>query len=222
MYGYFGSGLLTKTLSTPRQQALLDALEQRILVIDGAMGTMIHEHPLSIEKDFLGRENCPEILVETRPDLILGIHRAYLEAGADIVETDTFGGTPVVLAEFDLRGSRPGAERQGREARAAGRRRIFHARQAALRRRLHGTDTKDLNVTVTRTFDKMRDSTTSRPKALVEGGADICCSKPLRYGQPQSRPAGVERLRARARRSRFRDGSVTMERNGTMLGRSTD
>ena len=66
------------------------------------MGTMIHQEPLSIETDFLGRENCPEILAVTRPDLIKGIHRAYLAAGADIVETDTFGGTSIVLAEFNL------------------------------------------------------------------------------------------------------------------------
>src|SRR5450432_4477771 len=79
-----------------RQQALLDALSTRILVLDGAMGTMIHQEPLSIETDFLGRENCPEVLNLTRPDLIGNIHRAYFEAGSDIVETNTFGGMPIV------------------------------------------------------------------------------------------------------------------------------
>ena len=53
-----------------RQQALKDILDQRVLILDGAMGTMIHEAPLSIEADYLGRENCPEILVATRPDVI--------------------------------------------------------------------------------------------------------------------------------------------------------
>src|ERR1700720_3803750 len=85
-----------------RIQQLHDALNDRILVLDGAMGTMIHQAPLSIETDYLGRENCPEILVVTRPDVILGIHRAYLDAGADIIETDTFGGTSIVLSEFQL------------------------------------------------------------------------------------------------------------------------
>src|SRR6266849_7003262 len=85
-----------------RIQALHEALEARILLLDGAMGTMIHQAPLSIEADFLGRENCPEILVVTRPDLILGIHRAYLEAGADIVETNSFGGARSTLAENHL------------------------------------------------------------------------------------------------------------------------
>src|SRR5215469_17433151 len=85
-----------------RTQALLNALESRILVLDGAMGTMIHQVPLSIETDYLGRENCPEILVVTRPDVIQGIHRAYLEAGADIVETNSFGGSRIALADNRL------------------------------------------------------------------------------------------------------------------------
>ncbi len=63
-------------MTTPqeRNQALKDILAQRVLVIDGAMGTMIHAAPLSIETDYLGRENCPEILNVTRPDVIREIH----------------------------------------------------------------------------------------------------------------------------------------------------
>src|SRR5215831_18360537 len=87
---------------TERQQALADILGQRVLVLDGAMGTMIHAAPLSIETDYLGRENCPEILNITRPDVIREIHRAYLEAGADIIETNTFGGTRIALADNKL------------------------------------------------------------------------------------------------------------------------
>src|SRR6516225_3799473 len=85
-----------------RQEALNDSLEQRVLVLDGAMGTMIHQAPLSIETDYLGRENCPEILNVTRPDVIQDIHRQYLEAGADIIETNTFGGTRIALADNKL------------------------------------------------------------------------------------------------------------------------
>src|ERR1700675_2165046 len=85
-----------------RLQTLTDALEGRILVLDGAMGTMIHQVPLSIETDYLGRENCPEILNVTRPDVIKDIHSAYLEAGADIVETNSFGGTSIALADNKL------------------------------------------------------------------------------------------------------------------------
>ncbi len=80
---------------------ILAALKTRVLVWDGAMGTMIQEAGLGPE-DFDGREGCNEILVETRPDLIEEVHRAYLEAGADVIETDTFGATSLVLAEYDL------------------------------------------------------------------------------------------------------------------------
>lgn len=79
----------------------LEALKEKVLIFDGAMGTSIHKYELSLD-DYQGKENCPEILVDSRPDVISEIHAAYFEAGCDVVETDTFGGSPVVLAEFDL------------------------------------------------------------------------------------------------------------------------
>src|SRR6516225_1139360 len=85
-----------------RRKALIDLFDERVLVLDGAMGTMIHQAPLSIETDYLGRENCPEILNVRRPDVIQDIHRQYLEAGADIIETNTFGGAPIALADNKL------------------------------------------------------------------------------------------------------------------------
>jgi len=80
---------------------LLKAMSERVLVCDGAMGTMLQGYELS-EEDFAGQEGCNEILVETRPDVVRAIHRAYFEAGADCVETDTFGATRMVLDEYDL------------------------------------------------------------------------------------------------------------------------
>ena len=67
------------------------------------MGTMLQQQNLSAA-DFGGPEleGCNENLVRTRPDVVLDIHRKYLEAGADIIETDSFGGTPIVLAEYGL------------------------------------------------------------------------------------------------------------------------
>ncbi|MCC7192587.1 MAG: methionine synthase [Phycisphaeraceae bacterium] len=79
-----------------------DELQRRVLVFDGAMGTAIHAIPLSLESDYLGRENCPEALNLTRPDVIQGIHESFLAVGADAVETNTFGGNKLVLAEFDF------------------------------------------------------------------------------------------------------------------------
>src|ERR1035438_3299092 len=88
---------------TKSAQALRELLSQRILVLDGAMGTMLQQRDLTAE-DFGGAalEGCNENLVRTRPDVVLGIHRAYFEAGAGVVETNSFGGTPVVLAEYGL------------------------------------------------------------------------------------------------------------------------
>src|SRR5499427_1356374 len=85
------------------ERALRELLAERILVLDGAMGTMLQQRNLSAA-DFGGAslEGCNENLVRTRPDVVLDVHRKYLEAGSDIVETDSFGGTPLVLGEYGL------------------------------------------------------------------------------------------------------------------------
>jgi len=81
---------------------LFELLATRVLVLDGAMGTQIHGADLDIERDYLGCENCTDVVCLSRPDLIRSIHESYLAAGADAVETNTFGGARHVLAEFDL------------------------------------------------------------------------------------------------------------------------
>src|SRR5207245_1226557 len=83
--------------------ALRELLAERILVLDGAMGTMLQQRNLT-PADFGGvaLEGCNENLVRTRPDVVLDIHRKYFAAGSDIVETNTFGGAPIVLAEYGL------------------------------------------------------------------------------------------------------------------------
>src|SRR6202167_4113545 len=81
---------------------LLDALRDQVLLCDGGMGSRAQALPLHIEDDYWGRENCTDILVLSRPDLIRDIHRGFFAAGADMVETNTFGASPVTLGEFDL------------------------------------------------------------------------------------------------------------------------
>ncbi|HEY5858302.1 MAG TPA: methionine synthase [Aldersonia sp.] len=85
----------------PFHTALLDALHQRVLIGDGAMGTMLQAADLSLD-DFRGLEGCNEILNDTRPDVLRDIHRAYYEAGADAVETNTFGCNLPNLADYDI------------------------------------------------------------------------------------------------------------------------
>ena len=81
---------------------LLTHLARRVLVIDGAMGTATHGMDLDVERDYLGCENCPEILLKSRPEVIQAVHESFLAVGAEAVETDSFGGARHVLAEFGL------------------------------------------------------------------------------------------------------------------------
>lgn len=80
----------------------LERLKTHVLLCDGGTGTLIQAREWDVEKDFLGLENCSEILCETRPDFVKEMHRVYYQAGADCVETNTFGSNKIVLAEFDL------------------------------------------------------------------------------------------------------------------------
>ena len=80
----------------------LDYLTDRVVLCDGAMGTQVQARNLDIERDFLGNENCTEIVCKSRPDLIREIHRGYLAAGCDAIQTNSFGGSPITLGEFGL------------------------------------------------------------------------------------------------------------------------
>ena len=71
-------------------------------MLDGAMGTQIHSANLDLDRDFQGLENCMEVVNVTRPDVIREIHEAYLDAGADLISTNTFGCAPYVLGEYGL------------------------------------------------------------------------------------------------------------------------
>ena len=83
------------------ENAFLQALAERIVVADGAMGTMLQAADLALD-DFAGLEGCNEILNDTRPDVVRAIHRAYFAAGADAVETNTFGANLPNLAEYGI------------------------------------------------------------------------------------------------------------------------
>jgi 5-methyltetrahydrofolate--homocysteine methyltransferase len=94
----------------PSATALQEALTRRILVLDGAMGTMIQRHTLT-EADFRGEhfkdhdrplKGANDLLTLTQPELIEDIHRAYLEAGADIIETNTFSATRIGMSEYGV------------------------------------------------------------------------------------------------------------------------
>jgi len=79
----------------------LQTVNERVVIYDGAMGTNIHKRNPTLD-DYWGKENCSEVLVLSRPDIIRDIHADFFRVGCDVVETDTFGGTRIVLNEFGL------------------------------------------------------------------------------------------------------------------------
>ena len=81
----------------------LETLKERVVVFDGAMGTNLHAQGLTID-DYGGPqfENCNEHLLITRPDAVENVHAGFLEVGCDVIETDSFNGTSIVLAEFGI------------------------------------------------------------------------------------------------------------------------
>ncbi|MFZ0808493.1 MAG: methionine synthase, partial [Candidatus Sulfotelmatobacter sp.] len=79
----------------------LQTVKDRVVIYDGAMGTSIHKRNPSLD-DYWGKENCSEVLVLSRPDMIRDIHADFLQVGCDVIETDTFGGSRIVLTEFEL------------------------------------------------------------------------------------------------------------------------
>ena len=145
---------------------LRNALTERILVLDGAMGTMIQAAGLGAE-DFGGAqyEGCNEYLNLTRPDVIRGVHAAYLDAGADVISTNTFGCAPYVLGEYGLAGRAHeitlAAARLAREA--AGARFVVGAM---------GPSTRSISVTRNVTFDQVREAYELQAAALIAGGVD--------------------------------------------------
>jgi 5-methyltetrahydrofolate--homocysteine methyltransferase len=157
-----------------RTKLLKSLLDERILVLDGAMGTMIQQVNLTAD-DFGGAalEGCNENLVLTRPDVIRDIHKKYYEAGADIVETDTFGSTPLVLAEYGLADKcheiNVAAARIAREAAEE----FSTPNKPRFVAASIGPTTKAITVTGGVTFDGLIENFYQQVRGLAEGGADI-------------------------------------------------
>jgi len=155
-------------------KALRELLSQRILVLDGAMGTMLQQRQLTTA-DFGGAalEGCNENLVRTRPDVVLDIHRKYFEAGSDIVETNSFGGAPIVLAEYGLAAD---AHELNQRAAELARRAADEASTPTKPRFVAGSmgpTTKAITVTGGVTFAGLREAYYIQARGLVEGGVDL-------------------------------------------------
>jgi 5-methyltetrahydrofolate--homocysteine methyltransferase len=159
-----------------RPEHLAGELARRIVVLDGATGTALAARGLGAA-DYGGEAlfGCHEALVLHRPDAVLDLHRSYLEAGADIVETDTFGATPIVLAEYGLADrcreiNRLAAELARRACAEAGRRSPRRRRFVA---GSIGPTTKALTLTGGASFADLLRGYSVQVEGLAEGGADV-------------------------------------------------
>ncbi|MGC4101295.1 homocysteine S-methyltransferase family protein [Ferruginibacter sp.] len=167
-------------------QTIKEALKERILIIDGAMGTMIQRHKLQ-EADYRGErfkdwhtdvKGNNDLLSITQPEIIIGIHKQYLDAGADIIETNTFSSTVIAQADYDMQSvayemnvasaqcAREAIKRSGKTAWVAG-------AIGPLNKTL--SLSPDVNNPGFRavTFDEVAAAYTEQIKGLVEGGVDI-------------------------------------------------
>lgn len=154
--------------------ALREILRQRIVILDGAMGTMLQRRNLSAA-DFGGAqlEGCNEYLVVSRPDVVTDIHKKYLEAGADIIETNTFGGTPIVLAEYGIEAR---TVELNRAAAQLARRAADEFSTPSKPRFVAGSmgpTTKAITVTGGVTFAQLREAFREQARGLIEGGVDV-------------------------------------------------
>src|SRR3989475_5443750 len=159
---------------TSRTDRLRALLAERILVLDGATGTYLQGRNLG-PADFGGEtyDGCNEHLVLPRPDVVREMHEGYLAAGADLVETNTFGGTRIPLGEYGL------ADKVGEINATAAR----LAREACAKFETPdrprfvvgsmGPGTKTISVTGGITFDEVVGAFAEQTRGLVEGGADV-------------------------------------------------
>ncbi len=206
-----------------RGRALEECLGERVLVLDGAMGTMLQQMRLGAA-DFGGAalEGCNENLVRTRPDVVRGIHRAYLEAGADIIETNSFGGTGLVLAEYGLADDAHELNvRAARLAREAADEFSTPAKPRFVAGAI-GPTTKAISVTGGVTFPQLLEEFYRQAAALVEGGADILLVETCQDTRNvKAALIAMERLRRKLGRPIPAMVSGTIEPTGTMLAGQT-
>ncbi|MEK6683749.1 MAG: homocysteine S-methyltransferase family protein, partial [Nitrospirota bacterium] len=211
--------ILTDNFESMDVTRLKQILSERILVIDGAMGTQIQDRNLTA-KDFGGPEyeGCNEYLNLTRPDVIQAIHEAYLAAGADIIETNTFGGTSIVLAEYALQDKVIEINRAGARLARAAADRLSTSDRPRLVAGAMGPTTKTLLVTGGVTFDQLTESFYHQAKGLIEGGADLLLLETAQDTLNLKAAAiGILKARADSGRDLPLMISATIERTGTML-----
>jgi 5-methyltetrahydrofolate--homocysteine methyltransferase len=194
----------------------LDVLSHRVLLCDGGLGSRVQAADLHVEADYWGHENCTDILVESRPDLVRAIHASYFDAGADMVETNSFGASPITLGEFGLQdkayalNKRSGElAREAIESYADGRQR-FVIGSVGPGTRLPALGHID--------YQTLEDALDLQCAGLIAGGVDAIlietCQDPL---QIKAAVNGAKRARLAAKTGTPIMVQVTVETTGTLL-----
>jgi 5-methyltetrahydrofolate--homocysteine methyltransferase len=194
----------------------LQTVKERVVIYDGAMGTNIQFRNPSVD-DFWGKEGCNEILVLSRPDIIKDIHSAFFTVGCDVVETDTFGATSVVLAEYDLQDK----VREINVAAAKIAKEVADQFSTKDKPRFvagsMGPTTK-LPSLGHISFDAMAKSYEEQASALIEGGVDVLLIETSQdLLQTKAALAGVFDAVQKSGKQIPVTAQVTLEATGTML-----
>jgi 5-methyltetrahydrofolate--homocysteine methyltransferase len=196
---------------------ILDVMRDRVLLCDGAMGTAVHGRNLDLDRDFLGKENCIEVLNQSRADVIRSIHLGHFRAGADVVQTNSFGGSPITLGEFGL----------ADQAFAINRRAAEIAREAVEECAKDGRDRFVIGSIGPGTrlpslghvdYQTLEDALAVQAEGLAAGGVDVIlaetCQDPL---QIKAAVNAAKRAAAKSGRDIPIFVQVTVETTGTLL-----
>src|SRR5580698_2998218 len=194
----------------------LQTVRERVVIYDGAMGTSIQARNPSVD-DFWGKEGCNELLVLSRPDIIKDIHADFFRVGCDVVETDTFGGARVVLAEYDLQ------DKVAEINIAAAKIAKEVAQQFSTKNRPRfvagsiGPTTKLPSLGHIK-FDDMVASYVEQALALIEGGVDVLLIETAQdLLQAKAATVGVFEAMEKAGKRLPVTVQVTLQETGTML-----
>jgi 5-methyltetrahydrofolate--homocysteine methyltransferase len=197
--------------------AFLDFLKSNVLLADGGTGTLVQAMNLDVEKDYLGQENCTEILNKSRPDLVKQIHRGYLKAGSDALTSNSFGGSPITLGEFGLQDEAFAINKLAVELA----REVIEEFAGDGRQRFvlgdigPGTKLPSLGHI---DYQGLEDAFTIQSAGLIAGGCDVIlvetCQDPL---QIKAAVNGAKRARIEAKKDIPIIVQVTVETTGTLL-----
>ncbi len=194
----------------------LQTVRERVVIYDGAMGTNIQKRNPTLD-DYWGKENCSEVLVLSRPDIIRDIHADFFGVGCDVVETNTFGGTGIVLGEFGL------ADRVAEINLAAVKIAREVAQQFSTKNRPRfvagsmGPTTKLPSLGHIK-FDDMVASYVEQALALIEGGVDVLLIETAQdLGQAKAAVVAVFEAMQKSGKRLPVTVQVTLQESGTML-----